>query len=366
MRRSEHISLFTEAIWEWFAVHKRALPWRDLAIEDDTQRAYHILVSEVMLQQTQVARVKVTYVRFLERFPHLEDLASASNRDVLIAWRGMGYNSRALRLRDAALSILKNFDGVFPRDMDALQSIDGIGHYTTAAIRNFAFNLATPCLDTNIRRILHRVFVGPENADGSWKKDDEYLLRLGEEVLHVALDQKVRISKQREHVMVSASNHDMRRIVALRRAQGDNSIGSSGIPNEKKMPRDTKNWHAAVMDFGSLVCTKRDPQWHICPLTRRNLMKTTPKNFPKTFIRNSKEEPGRVVGSTFIPNRIFRGRVIEELRDESRGLTLLELGPRIAIDWNPADHAEWLSMLVEKLKQDRLIEERKHRYVLAH
>src|SRR3989338_5172841 len=102
MRRPEKIQIFVSEIWNWFARHKRVLPWRDLKIEDDTERAYQVLVSEIMLQQTQVSRVETAFPRFLRQFPILPDLARASNRDIIIAWQGMGYNSRALRLRDAA------------------------------------------------------------------------------------------------------------------------------------------------------------------------------------------------------------------------------------------------------------------------
>ncbi|MFH0851270.1 MAG: A/G-specific adenine glycosylase, partial [Candidatus Peregrinibacteria bacterium] len=125
MRREEHIRAFVEVIWQWFTCHKRSLPWRDLKVRDDTERAYRILVSEVMLQQTQVFRVKVVYVRFLKQFPTLRSLAEASNREVIRAWRGMGYNSRALRLRDAARRIVEDFNGVFPREMKALHFIKG-------------------------------------------------------------------------------------------------------------------------------------------------------------------------------------------------------------------------------------------------
>ena len=97
---------FCEEIWHWFSVHKRALPWRDLEIADDTQRAYMILVSEIMLQQTQVSRVEVIFRRFLREFPTIHDLAKASNAQVIRSWRGMGYNSRALRLRDATKLIV--------------------------------------------------------------------------------------------------------------------------------------------------------------------------------------------------------------------------------------------------------------------
>ena len=107
MNRKDRISAFVETVWDWYGRHKRDLPWRDLRDADPAERGYKILVSEVMLQQTQVSRVEIMFRSFLERFPKIQDLASASNRDVILAWRGMGYNSRALRLRDAAkLSLL--------------------------------------------------------------------------------------------------------------------------------------------------------------------------------------------------------------------------------------------------------------------
>ncbi len=311
--------MFVAEIWKWYACHKRELPWRDIRMESDMERAYRVLVSEVMLQQTQVSRIKIVYKDFLKRFPSIADLAQASNRDVLLAWRGMGYNNRALRLRDAAKSIVCNRQPTtkhfFPTAVDDLKAIPGIGHYTAAAIRNFAFNLPTPCLDTNIRRILHRVFIGPENADGSWKKDDRYLLRLAEEVL----------------------------LNALR----------SG---------DARNWHAALMDFGSLVCTKRHPRWDICPLTKAGIMKAAYKT--PTPSPTPKKEPGRMVGQKFVPNRIVRGKIIEELRDSPAGLTQEEIGKRVCIDWH-ASHRVWLRDIIEALKRDHLIAMRRGTVKLA-
>ncbi len=328
MRRSEHIQAFVLVLWEWFDAHKRDLPWRDLNIQDDTERAYQILVSEVMLQQTQVSRVKIVFKRFLEAFPTIADLASASNKDVILAWRGMGYNSRALRLRDAAQTICDAYKGVFPREMTELQSIKGIGHYTAAAVRNFAFCLPTPCLDTNIRRILHRSFVGPENLDGTWVKNDRYLLSLAGEVLDEAM------------------KYD------------------SKMPGAFGMPRHTSaQWHAALMDYGSLVCTKSHPKWEICPLTKKGLMKAAYKvEKKKSAVR---KEPGRLVGSVFVPNRIFRGKIVEELRDEERGLYLPEIGRRICLDWSEQQHAEWLDAILKKLIQDRLIHQDGNKYALS-
>ena len=336
MKRDERIHLFAGEIWEWFARCKRKLPWRDLptgrqglAVEDDTERAYRVLVSEMMLQQTQVPRVIVIYRRFLEQFPQLKDLACASNREVILAWRGMGYNNRALRLRDAARTILAEFDGTFPRDMDHLQSLKGVGHYTAAAIRNFAFNIPTPCIDTNIRRILHRTFVGPENHDGTWKKGDEYLLQLAAEVLEHAL-------------------------------QMDKRLAISG----KRLA--TANWHAALMDFGSLVQTKRNPKWEQCPLTAKGIMKATEQNMPDASGKGRKTEPGRMVGSRFIPNRIFRGKIVEALRDSKKGMTLEEIGKEICIDWcGEEKQCSWLQDCVLALQRDQLVMQKADMFLLT-
>ncbi len=344
MRRSDRIQAFVETIWKWYSSNKRTLPWRDLPDTDPAGRAYKVMVSEIMLQQTQVSRVKIVFKNFLDLFPHIQDLAEATNRDVLLAWRGMGYNSRALRLRDAARVIVDRLQiancrsdlqsaicnfAKFPHSMEELLSIPGIGPYTAAAIRNFAFDISTSCIDTNIRRILHRTFIGPENADGTWKKDDGYLLKLAAEIL-------------------------------------DSAVSESG---EK---RDAANWHAALMDFGSLVQTKRNPRWDICPLTAKGMMKTTPTAFKKIQTRNQQPvtrngvvEPGRFVGTKYIPNRIFRGKVIEELRDASQGLSLGTIGKRICLDWSPCEHRKWLKDILRKLQTDRMLVKKLGKYVLA-
>ncbi len=333
MNRTEYIAIFVEELWTWFSTHRRSLPWRDLERMGDTPRAYRILVSEVMLQQTQVPRVITIFKRFLETFPTLQDLAKASNRNVLLAWRGMGYNSRALRLRDAARRIVEDFGGVFPRGMDELRSIKGIGHYTAAAIRNFAFGIPTPCIDTNIRRVLHRTFVGPENPDGTWRKDDRYLLGLAEEILERALSHEPTKNQKRKTKNLSA------------------------------------DWHAALMDFGSLVQTKRNPKWDICPLTKRGICKASFRvgapRWGAQKRKNIRKEPGRLVGSTFIPNRIFRGKIVEELRDTKRGLRLSEIGKRVCLDWKPVEHSSWLKEVLEKLERDTLIRRKEGVYVLA-
>ncbi|MBI2524157.1 hypothetical protein HYW11_03015 [Candidatus Peregrinibacteria bacterium] len=372
MKNKERIRRFVEEIWQWHARNKRKLPWRDLKISDDTQRAYMILVSEVMLQQTQVPRVQIIFKQFIERFPTIRDLARASNRDVLIAWRGMGYNSRALRLRDAAQWIVTRYSLIrcankktktsneptsqratkvgFPHSMEELLTIPGIGPYTAAAIRNFAFNLPTPCVDTNIRRILHRTFIGPENRDGTWKKDDRYLLKWAGKVLKIAVE----VAPRPEPSGSSADRN------------GSDFSGQRELDGEGRKFQQchaVAAWHAALMDFGSLIQTKSNPKWHLCPLTAARIMRTTPKNF-RAAATQTRREPGRLVGARFIPNRIFRGKVIDLLRDHPQGLTLKAIGRQICLDWSQ-EHREWLGRILTKLRRDSLLKNRGKKYVLS-
>ncbi len=329
MTRSDRIGIFCDEIWTWYSQHKRTLPWRDLNEKDLDHKAYLILVSEVMLQQTQVSRVIILYKYFIQLFPHIEDLSKASNRDVIMAWRGLGYNNRALRLRDAAREIMRR-GGKFPRDMKELQELPGVGHYTASAIRNFSFGIPTACIDVNVRRILHRFFVGPENPDGTWKKDDRYLLELAEKVLVIALN-----------------------------------VGEVGVV------RNTSDWHAALMDFGSLVCTKNNPKWDLMSTKMKSICMAYGKDIIRTKKVN-KTEPGRMMAGKFVPNRIFRGKIVEVLRSADTGLTLEDLGHAAIADWPVlseangmmGDHRMWLVTLIESLKKDCLIEKVKGKWQL--
>lgn len=135
------------ALREWFATNARDLPWRH---EIDP---YPVLVSEVMLQQTQVSRVIPKFRAFMDMFPEIASLASANTRELLHSWSGLGYNSRALRLRDA--SRLVERDG-WPDSVEGLMTLPGVGPYTAAAVGSIAFGLDVPALDTNLKRVLSR------------------------------------------------------------------------------------------------------------------------------------------------------------------------------------------------------------------
>lgn len=133
------------------------MPWRN------TYDPYKILVSEVMLQQTQVSRVTGKYKKFLKTFPNTARLAKASTSQLLTAWQGLGYWRRALFLREAARTIQKKYGGGFPRDPALLEELPGIGHYTARAVACFAFQNQEAFIDTNIRRIYLHFFFAKKN-----------------------------------------------------------------------------------------------------------------------------------------------------------------------------------------------------------
>jgi A/G-specific adenine glycosylase len=189
----------------WFRRAKRDLPWRR------TRDPYRILVSEVMLQQTQVDRVIPFYERFLDRFPTLESLAEASLDDVLRAWSGLGYYSRARHLHAAARAIVEQHSGRFPDSFEALLALPGVGPYTAGAVASIAFGLPFPAVDANARRVLSRVFHLPDEPPN-----------------HI----RARIE----------------RIATPARSPGD--------------------YNQALMELGSLICTPRAPSCDTCCIAK--------------------------------------------------------------------------------------------------
>ena len=152
-----------EQVWRallaWYAAEGRThLPWRE------TRDPYAILVSEIMLQQTQVERVLPKYREFLARFPTFAALAAEPVGEAIKAWAGLGYNQRAVRLHGIARQVVEEFGGQLPNTLDGLMALKGIGRYTAGAVACFAFGLPVATVDTNIRRVLWRVFRGVEPA----------------------------------------------------------------------------------------------------------------------------------------------------------------------------------------------------------
>ena len=200
---------FRQRLLTWYRRNGRDLPWRK------TADPYHILVSEIMLQQTQVDRVLPKYAEWLERYPSFHALASAPEADVTSTWYPLGYNIRPKRLQSIAREAVSRFGGQLPSDEATLLSFKGIGAYTAGAIRSFAFGQRAAILDTNVARVLLRVFVGK----GDPKK----------------------------HAM-------------NRRLWG---LSETLIP-----ARRVFDFNQALMDFGAMVCTARNPQCGACPMAR--------------------------------------------------------------------------------------------------
>lgn len=192
------LSKFQNTVLKWYANNGRNLPWRS------TTNPYHILVSEIMLQQTHAERVIPKYEAFLHQFPSIETLAQAPTSDVLRAWSGLGYNKRALFLQKCAQGLMHEIN--FPQNEKELKKLPGIGKYTAAAILSFAYNKNVPVVDTNIHLLYKRLFYGSKS-----------------------------------HIDVLAKKH---------------------LPKGK-----SRHWHNALMDIGTLFCSSKRPRCSDCPLT---------------------------------------------------------------------------------------------------
>lgn len=315
MNNEVRAAIFVRALKAWFDEEKRILPWRDIRESDDDKRAYLVLVSEIMLQQTQVPRVIELYQKFVHIFPDAKALSQASNADVLRAWKGLGYNSRALRLRDAARIITSEYAGHFPRTLEELMQIKGIGEYTAGAILNFAFDIPTPCIDVNIRRIVHRLFFGPEDADGTFAHSDRELLPLVALLLTFALE-------------------------------------IDGFS-----PKDI---FGALMDFGSSLCTKSSPKWDAFPDEMKKVFVAYGSEI-KRIKKVNKKEPGEVIAGVFTPERILRGRIVDFLRQHPASRQ--QIGKAVIEDWSKKRDA-WLQQVLRKLEKDEIVQQSSGKYHL--
>ncbi|WP_303660092.1 A/G-specific adenine glycosylase, partial [Streptococcus sobrinus] len=146
------IQSFRRTLLAWYDQEKRDLPWRR------TKDPYHIWISEIMLQQTQVQTVIPYYLRFLDWFPSIKDLAQAPEEQLLKAWEGLGYYSRVRNLQKGAQQIMNDFAGIFPKTYQEILSLKGIGPYTAGAIASIAFGLPEPAVDGNVMRVMARLF----------------------------------------------------------------------------------------------------------------------------------------------------------------------------------------------------------------
>jgi A/G-specific adenine glycosylase len=256
-----------------------------------------------MLQQTQVERVIPLYAAFVDRFPSFAALAAAEAGDVVRAWRGLGYNSRAVRLHALAGAVMERHGGELPGDTAALRALPGIGAYTAAAVRAFAFELDDAAMDVNLRRVIHRVAFGlehPPRADAR------------------ALD----------------------------------TLALAAVPHGA-----AHDWNSALMDLGATICTARAARCLVCPL--RDACAAAPVD-PAQLAALARAHAPRTPPQNAIPfertTRFLRGRIIDRLRDVPPYATLgVEQLRADLARVVPADRLHEIGDIVDVLVRDGIV-----------
>ena len=313
------VAIVQTALLAWFEANRRDLPWRH------TRDPYRVLVSEVMLQQIQVSRAIPFYLAFLDRFPTIETLAAAPLAEAIRVWGDLGRYRRVVNFHRTARHIVDELGGVFPHDPETLRRLPGIGPYTAGAIACFAFEDDTAFVDTNMRRVLHRLFVGVDLPEPA--VTDGEILRLAK----------------------------------------------AAVP-----PGQGWLWNPGLMEFGALHCTARRPRCETCMLQascraypaildalaaqrREDRSRSRPAyRYEDTGRRgcgpNGADGDERRPAEGLGPHRVYRGRVLAVLRslpEHQGGVDLRALGSRLHEDFGEAD-APWLAGVVASLQQDGL------------
>ncbi len=282
----------------WYGRCGRAhLPWRK------TRDPYRVLVSELMLQQTQVDRALQAFEAFVHRFPSLESLATASTADVVRMWKGLGYNTRAVRLKLLARTVMERFGGVVPSDEASLRSLPGVGPYTAAAVRAFAFDLDDAAIDTNVHRVVHRWLYGLEHPPSASART-------------LDADARALVPKGRGHA-----------------------------------------WNSGLMDLGAAICTARAPKCSICPI--RTACAAAPidaASLDAARRRHSRRRAPQEVVPFERSTRYVRGRIVDRLRALPPGqrVSLLDLHHELEPQLGERSIGEF-GIVVESLVRDGLV-----------
>lgn len=301
---------FPDLLLGWFEVHGRTFPWRsEEPVRTGKQGAvlhdpWMILVSEVMLQQTQTSRVVQKLPAFLAQFPDPGALARSGRAELLRAWQGMGYNSRALRLQETARALTELYGGIFPRDHEALRALPGIGPYTVSAILCFAFGEDVPVIDVNIARILSRVF---HRCYAPFQ------------------------------VLPEKSLYELAGFL---------------VP-----AGDSYRYHQALMDLGATVCVRRSPRCEHCPLRDICLSADFGSGGDLYDPASARSAEPMFLGE---PRRLWRGRIVEILRTADHGMAVKDiyadvLRPQVVADRDGGTEREFL-LIVDGLLRDGLVE----------
>ncbi len=304
--------IITKKILKWYDINKRSLPWRKKVTSQKKQ--YYTLVSEFMLQQTQVATVIPFFNRFIKNLPSLIELANVEEKKLIKFWEGLGYYSRAINLKRTAMLIIKDFNGKIPKNYDELKSLPGIGNYTASAIMAIAFNEPFIPLDGNIERVLKRYLY--------LKKDREI--------------------------------------------QKDNLILKKSIFGTSLRSND---YAQALMELGALICKPKNPLCNQCPISINcksykkkdfNLSKRVKKNKKKYFILKvyKKNQSYLLIKNTkfnFLKNlRIFPMKELHKPKNfnENLNFKMSNMNMNIKIQYLKNNQKFPLSYWIDKKKLD--------------
>jgi A/G-specific adenine glycosylase len=287
-----------KAALTWYSQHARAFPWRP---ERDP---YRVLLSEMMSQQTQISRVVGFYERWLEVFPTVTALASASKVDVLREWSGLGYNSRALRLHSLAKIVVAEHKGKMPRTVEALLELPGVGMYTAHALVCSAYRKAVPVVDVNIRRIFSRLFFEVAAPDEMQPESESW------------------------------------------------AIAARVLPED-----EAYRWNQALMDIGALFCTARSPKCDRCPLHTMCMSACSP-----VFQTPAKKKKSNEPAFNGIPRRLFRGKILKLLH--AGPMSEDDIAQRLWNDFGE-EEAAWLSHVLGQMEKNELISRRGRKISIA-
>ena len=281
-----------KSVLDWFNAEGRDLPWRT------TRDPYAVLISEIMLQQTQVNRVIPFYYRFMALFPTFETLARAPLAEVIQAWSGLGYNRRAINLHETAKFVDEYLGGELPNTQDRLMEFKGIGSYTASAICCFAFDSAVPVLDTNTKRVLSRFIFGIKPPS-------------------------------------------LKQLTAL---------ASTMVPTDQAW-----GWNQALMDLGAMVCLPNAPKCQSCPV--QSICKASAYFTDDALESSRKLKPLHSGTRPFHESRrYFRGRVLALLSqlDNKETMEFSRLGEKLYKDFGEENHP-WLLELLSQLQKEGLV-----------
>jgi A/G-specific adenine glycosylase len=259
---------------KWYDKNKRILPWRGVA------DPYAVWVSEIMLQQTRVETVIPYYEKWLKSFPTVRALADASEREVLNAWEGLGYYSRARNFHKAAKIVVEKFDGQLPRDLDELQKLPGIGRYTVGALASIVFGMDEPALDGNLKRVYARLFDVSQPVDSTE----------GESILW--------------------------------------KLARENLPKGK-----AAEFNQALMDLGALICLPKNPRCLICPVMKPCRARANGTQDIRPVKKPKRALPHYVHAAAVI---VRRGRVLLAQRPSKGLLGGLWEFPNTRVDQDPA------------------------------